>query len=256
MTEFIFVGGKGGVGKSSISSAIALHLSNKGKVLLVSTDPVLALSDIWDKKLNNEPKKLKTNLFGKHINPDLFAKKKLSSPCASEKAALAELATHLLSDEYDYIIFDTAPTGHTLLLLKKPEEWREFMQATPLACGAEIGDKEKYESLLKILKSEKTSFVFVLIPELLSIMETQRAFTQLKEIGISRFNFIFNMFIPEEIAMESKFMANRHKMQIAYIQSAKSFVGCCPKMVKLQDSEISKKNLVSISEQIFEECCI
>ncbi len=255
MTEFIFVGGKGGVGKSSISSAIALHLSNKGKVLLVSTDPVLALSDIWNKKLNNEPKKLKQNLYAKHINPDLFAKKKLSSPCASEKAALAELATHLLSNEYDYIVFDTAPTGHTLLLLKKPEEWKEFIKTTPLACGAEIGDKEKYENLLKILKSTKTSFVFVLIPELLSIRETQRAFAQLKEIGISRFSFIFNMFIPEEIVKESEFMASRHKMQVAHIQNAKNFTGCCPKTVSLQRSEINKDNLSSISRQIFGGCC-
>lgn len=257
MTEFIFVGGKGGVGKSSISSAIALRLSDKYKVLLVSTDPVLALSDIWDKKLNNEPKKLKKNLWGKHINPDLFAKKKLSSPCESEKAALAELATHLLSEEYNYVVFDTAPTGHTLSLLKKPEEWKDFIETTPLACGAEINDAKKFDDVLKVLKSNKTSFIFVLIPELLSIRETKRAFKQLEQFGIKRFSFIFNMFVPKKIAEESTFMMHRHKMQVAHMKKAKEFLGCCPKIIELQDSEVNTGDrLNTISKQIFGGCCV
>ena len=256
MTKFIFVGGKGGVGKSTVSSSIALHLSDKHKVLLVSTDPVLALSDIWNTNLTNKPKKLRNNLYAKHINPDLFAKKRLSSPCESEKAALSELTTHLLSNDFDYVVFDTAPTGHTLSLLKKPEEWKDFIETTPLACGVEAGDSKKYDEVLSVLRSSKTSFIFVLIPELLSVKETKRAHEQLKAFGIKRFSFVFNMFIPEKIASESAFMMKRHDMQIKHMNEAKEFSGCCTKIIELQDSEVnSAEKLANISKQIFGGCC-
>ncbi len=256
MTSFIFVGGKGGVGKSTVSSAMALRLSEGKKVLLVSTDPVLALSDIWNTKLDNRPRKIGKNLYAKHINPDLFAKKRLSSPCESEKAALGELAAHLLSEEFDYVVFDTAPTGHTLSLLKKPEEWKEFIETAPFACGANSLDAKKYGDVLEVLRSDRTSFVFVLIPEMLSIRETKRAFGQLKKFGIGRFEFVVNNVIPPAVAGASEFMQKRREMQMKHITEAKEFLGCCPKIVELQDSEVgSAERLNTISDQIFGGCC-
>lgn len=256
MTKYIFVGGKGGVGKTSIASALALAYSQKEKTLLVSTDPVFALSDLWNVKLTNEPKEISTNLFAKHINPDFYKGKTTSSPCASEKAALAEFASHLLSNDYDKIVFDTAPTGHTLLLLKSPREWKEFVEKTPLACGAEEGDEEKYEKIVYILKSNQTIFNFVLIPEKLSIEETKRAVDELRKIGMKRFNFVVNMLIPPEEIKDNKLLKKRHEMQRKYINKIKDLFGCCHKVVYLQDSEIKgESRLKIIINQLFASCC-
>lgn len=256
-TKYIFVGGKGGVGKTSISSALALADSSKRKVLLVSTDPVFALSDLWGVKLTNKPKRLRKNLFAKHINPDFFEGKTTSSPCASEKATVGELSTHLLSSEFDEVIFDTAPTGHTLLLLRKPQEWKEFIEKTPFACGAEEGEEVKYEKVIEILKGDRAFFIFVVIPESLSIQETKRAVEELKKIGITNFSFVVNMVIPLNEVKDNRFLQTRLKMQKEHIRKINKLFGCCPQTVYLQDSEIkSEERLKIIANQLATSCCV
>lgn len=150
-TTFIFVGGKGGVGKTSISSATALWLANQGKkTLIVSTDPAHSLSDSLEVPIGAYPREIKTNLYAVEIDPDeamaqkqsqLEAQKASSSPDAlggldfltdqldlassspgaDEAAAFEVFLSVMTSNEYDVVVFDTAPTGHTLRLLTFPE---------------------------------------------------------------------------------------------------------------------------------------
>ena len=150
-TTFIFVGGKGGVGKTSISSATALWLANQGKkTLIVSTDPAHSLSDSLETSIGHYPVQINENLFAVEIDPDkameekqraIESKKSMASPDqlmgldflgeqmdlasaspgADEAAAFEVFLSVMTSNEYDVVVFDTAPTGHTLRLLSFPE---------------------------------------------------------------------------------------------------------------------------------------
>lgn len=256
MVKYIFIAGKGGVGKTSLASALALFYSQKEKVLLVSTDPVFALSDLWGVKLTNRPKNIRKNLFAKHINPDYFEGETTSSPCASEKAVVTEFSTHLLAKDHDKIIFDTAPTGHTLQLLKSPKEWKELVEKAPLACGTEEGDEEKYGKVIDILKSNQVIFNFVLIPEKLSIEETKRAIGELAKMGIKRLNFIVNMVIPLKEVKGNEFLKKKLAMQKIRLEEIRKNFGCCPQIVFLQNGEIKgEARLKTIANQLFSGCC-
>ncbi|HET9240625.1 MAG TPA: TRC40/GET3/ArsA family transport-energizing ATPase [Oligoflexus sp.] len=158
MTKFIFFTGKGGVGKTSIASASALALAEQGqRVLLVSTDPASNLDETFGVKLTNHPREVPQvpRLMALNINPDLAAeeyrsrvitpmlgkatdleiaglREQLSGACTVEIAAFDEF-TSLISDtamtrEFDIILFDTAPTGHTLRLLSLPQAWTGFFE--------------------------------------------------------------------------------------------------------------------------------
>ena len=150
-TTFIFVGGKGGVGKTSISSATALWLAEQGrKTLIVSTDPAHSLSDSLEVPIGHYPREIKTNLYTVEIDPDeVMAQKQAvlesqkansspdqlggldfltdqldlasASPGSDEAAAFEVFLSVMTSNEYDVVVFDTAPTGHTLRLLTFPE---------------------------------------------------------------------------------------------------------------------------------------
>jgi arsenite/tail-anchored protein-transporting ATPase len=149
--RILFVGGKGGVGKSTVASAMALRLSEKGeRCLLVSTDPAHSLGDIWDCRIGDTEKRLGENLWGTEIDPDVQVARHLESvtrtmrefarldlhpeierqmklarmsPGAVEAAMLERMADTMITsaDRFDRIVFDTAPTGHTLRLLSLPE---------------------------------------------------------------------------------------------------------------------------------------
>ena len=147
----IFVGGKGGVGKTTTSAALALHLADSGRdVLVVSTDPAHSLGDVFDQKIGSKPKQLAPRLTGLEIDQDEVVDEYLAevkqsmrslvhasmyheidrqvelaraSPGAVEAAMLERVAGLMVADssDYDTLIFDTAPTGQTLRLLTLPE---------------------------------------------------------------------------------------------------------------------------------------
>lgn len=229
LTPFLFFTGKGGVGKTSTACATAVALADQGKkVLLVSTDPASNLQDVLEVELSNEPRAISAvpNLYACNIDPEESARiykenvvgpyrgklpdavlatmeEQLSGACTVEIAAFDEFS-HLLADEeildqYDHVLFDTAPTGHTLRLLQLPTAWSGFLEESkhgasclgPLA-GLE-GKKEMYgKAVASLADREKTTLLLVARPDNSSLLEADRASAELKAIGIDNQLLIVN----------------------------------------------------------------
>ncbi|KMK76294.1 arsenical pump-driving ATPase [Alkalihalobacillus pseudalcaliphilus] len=228
-TPFLFFTGKGGVGKTSTASATAVSLADSGKkVLIVSTDPASNLQDVFGMELSNEPQPVKEveGLYICNLDPEEAAKhyrdkvigpykgklpksivaqmeEQLSGACTVEIAAFDEF-TNLLADksvleQFDHILFDTAPTGHTLRLLKLPTAWNGFLEDSthgasclgPLAGLTE--KKELYEKTVHALSDrEKTTLILVSRPDVASFKEAERASIELNDIGVSNQFFVVN----------------------------------------------------------------
>ncbi|NCT39927.1 arsenical pump-driving ATPase [Bacillus sp. EB93] len=228
-TPFMFFTGKGGVGKTSTACATAVALAEEGKkVLLVSTDPASNLQDVLEVELTSAPKSIPevSNLFACNIDPEEAARsyrekvvgpyrgklpesvvatmeEQLSGACTVEIAAFDEF-TSLLADpsvinEYEHIIFDTAPTGHTLRLLQLPTAWSGFLKESrhgasclgPLSGLAE--KKDLYANTVEALSNpKKTTLLLVSRPDVSSLYEANRASQELKGIGIENQALIIN----------------------------------------------------------------
>nr|WP_309101720.1 arsenical pump-driving ATPase [Fredinandcohnia onubensis] len=228
-TPFIFLTGKGGVGKTSTACATAVALADNGKrVLLISTDPASNLQDVFGIELTNSPKAVPTveNLFTSNLDPEASAKnyrekvvgpyrgilpdsvvvtmeEQLSGACTVEIAAFDEFSSLLTNNkiinQYDHIIFDTAPTGHTLRLLKLPTAWNGFLEesthgASCLGPLSGLADKKNlYSETVDVLSdSSKTTLLLVTRPDVSSLLEANRASLELKEVGIKNQMLIVN----------------------------------------------------------------
>lgn len=267
-TTFIFVGGKGGVGKTSISSATALWLAENGKkTLIVSTDPAHSLSDSLEVPIGHYPREIKTNLYAVEIDPDeamaqkqaaLEAEKAVStkdkmmgldmlgdqldlassSPGADEAAAFEVFLSVMTSNEYDVVVFDTAPTGHTLRLLSFPEvmdSWVGKMMTLKTKLGEAANKvknyipfmdadedvqsteelrrtKEQINEAKKVLSDpDRTTFKMVVIPEEMSIYESERALKSLDKYEITVDSVIVNQVMPD--ISDCDFCHSRHELQ-------------------------------------------
>lgn len=235
-TKFLFFTGKGGVGKTSTACASAVKLADEGKrVLLVSTDPASNLQDVLEVELTNTPMPVPgvSNLSACNLDPEDAARayrektigpyrgklpdtvvatmeEQLSGACTVEIAAFDEF-TSLLSDAsvveaYDHIIFDTAPTGHTLRLLQLPTAWSGFLEESthgasclgPLSGLAE--KKQIYSITMEALAdSAQTTLILVARPDESSLVEASRAAKELKEIGIKNQSLIINGLMQSHI---------------------------------------------------------
>lgn len=227
--QFLFFTGKGGVGKTSMSCAISLALAQKGKkVLLISTDPASNLDEVLQTKLKSTPTPVNDieNLCAMNINPvvaayeykekmvapyrDLLPKEaieqmeeQLSGACTVEIAGFNEFSKYVGDDDiskgYDHIVLDTAPTGHTLRLLKLPSAWNTFIEenTTGSSClGAVSGlseNKKLYENVVENLKDmDKTLLILVSRAEKLSLLEASKASKELGAQGITNQHLIIN----------------------------------------------------------------
>lgn len=229
LTKFLFFTGKGGVGKTSIACATAVNLADKGnKVLLVSTDPASNLQDVFETTLTNdeiEISKVK-NLWVANLDPVVAAEEykksviepyigklpevvianmeeQLSGSCTVEIASFNEFTKYLAdpskNSEYDYIVFDTAPTGHTLRLLQLPSAWDSFISESThgASCLGQLsgleGNEQKYADAVACLSdSKKTTVVLVSKPEEAPLIEASRASQELKELNISNQILVIN----------------------------------------------------------------
>ena len=160
-TKFILFSGKGGVGKTSMASTTAVYHALMGrKTLIVTTDPAANLSDVFEQEIGHRitPISGLPNLEAIEINPDnateeykerslapmreLFdedlikvAEEQLSGPCTEEMAAFDKFIDFMETDDYDVVIFDTAPTGHTIRLLELPVDWSRHIEESAKGSG-------------------------------------------------------------------------------------------------------------------------
>lgn len=228
-SKYIFFTGKGGVGKTSTACATAIYLADKGnKVFLVSTDPASNLQDVFNTELNNKGVKINDipNLVVANFDPLKAAseykesvispyrgklpqaiidnmEEQLSGSCTVEIAAFNEFSNFItdkkVSEEFDYIIFDTAPTGHTIRMLQLPSAWSNFISesthgASCLGQLAGLEDKkEVYKNAVKTLADRnKTTLILVARPDQSPLIEAERASNELKELGIENQLLIIN----------------------------------------------------------------
>lgn len=249
LTRYIFFTGKGGVGKTSAACATAVTLADQGKkVLIVSTDPASNLDDVFETELSSKPGPITgiTGLDGANLDPEEAAEKyrekvvgpyrgvlpdaavagieeQLSGACTLEIAAFDEFAG-LLSDPeltkaYDHVIFDTAPTGHTLRLLQLPKAWDSFLDqnttgSTCIGPLSGLGNKkELYANTVKALANASlTTLILVTRPELGALTEADRTSAELKELSINNQLLLVNgLFTSESQDSFAKALQNRQK---------------------------------------------
>ncbi|WP_417729754.1 arsenical pump-driving ATPase [Rosistilla oblonga] len=228
-TRNLFFTGKGGVGKTSLASATAVQLAESGqRVLLVSTDPASNLDEVLGTALGNEPTAIPdvANLHGMNIDPEAAAnayrermvgpyrgvlpdaavksmEEQFSGSCTVEIAAFDEFSK-LLGDpsataEFDHVIFDTAPTGHTLRLLTLPSAWSGFMESSVsgTSCLGPLAGLQAQQAIYKrtvaaLSDATATTLVLVTRPEASAFNEAARTSVELRKLGVSNQHLIIN----------------------------------------------------------------
>lgn len=270
--RYLFFSGKGGVGKTSLASATAVRLADSGlRTLLVTTDPASNLADVFEQAIGPKPVPIASvaQLDGQEIDAEDAARiyrekalgplrgllpdemlrtmdEQMSGPCTVEIAGFDEFIASMFHAEYDVIVFDTAPTGHTLRLLELPSAWSvhidESAQGSGQTCIGPVDQlqtsKEQYDRAMDLLRDgSSTHFVFVTQPERTSVAETLRASAELKELGILNQRLIVNGVIPEDAA-EHPFFASRRAMQVAQIAEIAASFPAGTTQVPLLDGEV------------------
>lgn len=142
----------------------------------------------------------------------------LNSPCAEEMSAFEKFMSYFELEEYQVVIFDTAPTGHTLRLLELPSDWKGFIDLGTLAKKTSDETRNKYASVINTMKSkDKSTFVFVVYPEYTPIIEAWRASQELKkQVGIETALVAVNYILPKEYGRNA-FFESRRKQQMKYL---------------------------------------
>lgn len=305
MNNIIFFGGKGGVGKTTCSSAFAKACAATGKkTLLVSTDPAHSTSDIFEKKIGDKIVNIEANIDAIEINADAESKlymdrvranlKNVVSPViikeidrqidaaaispGTEEAALFDKMTEIIlgeAEKYDKIIFDTAPTGHTVRLMSLPEllgAWLQLLiqkrrKALGLMQLSEYNGKKDKDAIeadpvVKILKKrldnteavrkilideKKLSFIFVLNAEKLPIDETKKAVAVLQKYGIHVNNFIVNRILPENPSEE--FWKHKKELEKTYLKEIdETFKGKNIVKLPLLQNDMKSNNIDDIAK--------
>lgn len=251
--RYLFFTGKGGVGKTSLACAVAIQLAESGlQVLLVSTDPASNVGQVFDLSIGNQITEIPTviGLAAIEINPQAAAQvyrnrivspvkgllpesvvkaieEQLSGACTTEIAAFDEFTAFLtdpaLTAQYQHIVFDTAPTGHTLRLLQLPGAWSEFLEAGKgdASCLGPLAgldkQRQQYKSALAALTDEtRTRLMLVARAQQSTLREVARTYAELAAIGIHNQYLLINAILPEsEIANDPLAQAIYSREQVA-----------------------------------------
>ncbi|TFG33242.1 arsenic-transporting ATPase [Candidatus Thorarchaeota archaeon] len=263
--KFILSGGKGGVGKTSCAGAMAVLSANRGfRTLVLSTDPAHSLSDSFDQDLSGGeviPIEGFKNLWGMEINTEKGMQDFQQTLGESQLGPEAEMASSLMGDmtgmsppgsdeamafgkilefiedaSYDRVIFDTAPTGHTLKLLELPDlldSWlgkmltlRQRLSSMMGGLRSMLGGAQQEDNSWEMLQQTKdkiraasvqlsdpniTQFVVVMIPEAMAVFETQRLLLSLKKWNIPANIIVVNQLVPPNPSCQ--FCSKRYEMQ-------------------------------------------
>jgi arsenite/tail-anchored protein-transporting ATPase len=308
--RLIFCGGKGGVGKTTLSAALAVRAARQGRrTRLISTDPAHSLSDLLEQPLGPEPTRTHWGFDACELDPEQLADQYLArtsqnlrdyvrprlydeidrqmgqargAPGTLDAAFLEHLAGLIRrDDESDLLIFDTAPTGHTLHLLSLPEtmaawtdgllgRFEESQKMSDRLRGVlpgrdESASDQRRARLAQVLNERKrlfrlarerltnadhTAFVLVMIPERLSVLETARAMDTLTDYGIPVGGLIINQILPASSSDE--FLSARRGVQEAHLEEiARRFAGQPMLEVPLWPQEIlSSQGLEGLADQL------
>lgn len=230
--RYLFFTGKGGVGKTSLACASAVHLADQGRrVLLVSTDPASNVAQVFAQSIGASitPIAAVDGLDAVEIDPQAAAEayregilaplrgvlpsealdsvaEQLSGSCTVEISAFNEFTRFLadddLSEQYDHIVFDTAPTGHTIRLLQLPGQWSEFINdgKGDASCLGPLSGLDKarttYEQALAHLASDKTRLVLVARAQQSTLKEAARTSRELADLGMTHQHLVINALMP------------------------------------------------------------
>jgi arsenite-transporting ATPase len=234
LTKYLFYTGKGGVGKTSVACATAVSLADIGKrVLLISTDPASNLQDVFSMELTNKgtPSSGVPKLYVANLDPIQAAaeyresviapyrgklpasvianmEEQLSGSCTIEIAAFNEFSNFITDEkvqqEYDHIIFDTAPTGHTLRMLQLPSAWSRFISESThgASCLGQLSGLESKKSIYQqavetLSDSSLTTLILVTRPETAPFKEAERASGELSALGVNNQMLVINGLLME-----------------------------------------------------------
>ncbi len=286
MTKYLFFSGKGGVGKTTMASATAIHHAVEGKkTLIVTTDPASNLADVFEQEIGHKITPIKgiNNLHAMEIDPDEATREykekiiapfrevmpddviasideQLRGPCTTEMASFDRFIDFMEGDEYEVIVFDTAPTGHTIRLLELPVDWSKHIEESAKGSGQTcLGpvqtiqeSKDKYDRATALLKDpQRTIFIFVMRPEELSLYETIRASKELETIGIKSGEIIINGILPEEVC-EIEFFKKKYESQQKVIKETEKTIKKTKRHMFLRNSEVKGINaLKGVAEELF-----
>ncbi|ODS35096.1 MAG: hypothetical protein A7316_04390, partial [Candidatus Altiarchaeales archaeon WOR_SM1_86-2] len=280
--KVIMFGGKGGVGKTTTSAASALHFSSLGeKTLILSTDPVLSLSDMFEKKIGDKETLIAENLYAVELSSDEVLRRwkekfgdevyeVLSSfaqvdydiidyiggaPGIDEEFMLDYILELADKGEYDRIVWDTAPAGHTMRLLNMPVQFIEHLDAAARVYMSmkdsmdklqrAAGIKRSRRSIFDIIDSwkelaeeiagflrdgEKVGFAGVTIPEALGIYQIERIISDFDAYGLKTGHIIINGVIQEA---DCEFHRARMQMQKGYIERIRQNYGSIAQIIEI-----------------------
>ena len=252
LPKFVFFTGKGGVGKTSLACATALSLAEKGsRVLLVSTDPASNVGQVFGMEIGNHITTIRDaqNLNAIEIDPEAAAaqyrqrivgpmrgvlpekalkgiEEQLSGACTTEIAAFDEFTALLTDrdviDQYQHVVFDTAPTGHTIRLLKLPGAWTGFLEAGKgdASCLGPLSGLEKQRgryaaAVARLADPSSTLLILVARPERSALDEVARTAKELAAIGITNQHLAINGKMPSELRGDPLAAALRHREEAA-----------------------------------------
>jgi len=291
-TRYFFFAGKGGVGKTTMACATAYHYAQEGyRTLIITTDPASNLADVFETEIGHKITPMKApNLWAMEIDPDRSTEEyrerilapmrsvmpaevmkvleeQFRSPCTTEIASFDRFVdfisgdgASLDGDRFEVVVFDTAPTGHTLRLLELPVDWSRHIEESAKGGGntcigpvASIQEsKAKYDEAMRLLADRRsTRFFFVLQPEGTSLWETRRSAQELAHLNIRGLEFIVNSILPEE-ACADPFFRQRYEMQQKYLRQIDSLFVEPKRMIFLRDWEIKGfSGVKSIAEELF-----
>jgi arsenite/tail-anchored protein-transporting ATPase len=268
VSSYTFFSGKGGVGKTTIAAATALRMADSGKkVLILSTDPASNLADVFERPIGHRIREILPNLHAMEIDPDAATEEyrehvigpmrgvmppdvmkvleeQFRSACTVEIASFDRFTDFLGKTDFDAVIFDTAPTGHTIRLLELPVDWSRHIEESAKGSGqtcigpvSSIQDsKEKYDRAVAAMRDpERTEFVLVCRPEATSVSETVRAHDELSALGIGNFRIVVNGIYPEDAGGPFAGLGNRQREQVRALSESLPYPR---REVRLQAGEV------------------